>query len=187
MIVVSSLVTMTLSAWPSRVRSTFSSLRPISSETTWPPVRMAMSASIALRRSPKPGALTATELNVPRILLTTSVARASPSMSSAMITSGLPRLHDLLEHRHEVADGGDLRADEEDVRVVEHRFLPLGVGHEVGRDVALVEAHALGELEVDAEGVRLLDGDDAVLADLVDGLGDDLADLLVGRAEMPAT
>src|SRR5437588_377360 len=45
---------------------------------------------IALRRSPNPGALTATERNVPRILLTTSVARASPSMSSAMIRSGLP-------------------------------------------------------------------------------------------------
>ena len=49
-----------------------------------------MSCSMALRRSPKPGALTATDLNVPRILLTTSVASASPSMSSAMITSGLP-------------------------------------------------------------------------------------------------
>ena len=68
----------------------FSSLRPTSSVMTWPPVRMAMSASIALRRSPKPGALTATDLNVPRILLTTRVARASPSTSSAMITSGLP-------------------------------------------------------------------------------------------------
>ena len=49
-----------------------------------------MSWSIALRRSPKPGALTAADLNVPRILLTTSVARASPSTSSAMMTSGRP-------------------------------------------------------------------------------------------------
>jgi hypothetical protein len=47
-------------------------------------------ASMALRRSPKPGALTATDLNVPRILLTTRVARASPSTSSAMMHSGLP-------------------------------------------------------------------------------------------------
>src|SRR5882724_7857500 len=68
----------------------FSSFRPISSETTWPPVRIAMSPSMALRRSPKPGALTATDLNSPRILLTTSVASASPSTSSAMMTSGLP-------------------------------------------------------------------------------------------------
>ncbi len=49
-----------------------------------------MSPSMALRRSPKPGALTATDLKVPRILLTTRVDRASPSTSSAMISSGLP-------------------------------------------------------------------------------------------------
>ena len=49
-----------------------------------------MSCSMALRRSPKPGALTATDLKVPRILFTTSVDSASPSTSSAMIASGLP-------------------------------------------------------------------------------------------------
>ncbi len=49
-----------------------------------------MSCSMALRRSPKPGALTATDLKVPRILFTTRVARASPSTSSAMMASGLP-------------------------------------------------------------------------------------------------
>ncbi len=69
---------------------TLSSLRPTSSAITVPPVSTAMSCSIDLRRSPKPGALTATELNVPRILFTTSVASASPSTSSAMISSCLP-------------------------------------------------------------------------------------------------
>ena len=49
-----------------------------------------MSSSIALRRSPKPGALTATDLKEPLSLFTTSTARASPSTSSAMIASGLP-------------------------------------------------------------------------------------------------
>ena len=49
-----------------------------------------MSPSMALRRSPKPGALTATDLKVPRILLTTRVDRASPSTSSEMMSSGLP-------------------------------------------------------------------------------------------------
>ena len=82
-----------------------SNLRPISSEITVPPVRIAMSWSMALRRSPNPGAFTATEVNVPRILFTTSVAIASPSMSSAMINSGLPDCHDLLQQRHEVVDG----------------------------------------------------------------------------------
>ncbi len=49
-----------------------------------------MSWSMALRRSPKPGAFTATDLNVPRILLTTKVARASPSTSSDTITRAFP-------------------------------------------------------------------------------------------------
>ncbi len=49
-----------------------------------------MSSSMALRRSPKPGAFTAATFSVPRSLFTTSVASASPSTSSAMISSGLP-------------------------------------------------------------------------------------------------
>jgi chaperonin GroEL (HSP60 family) len=52
--------------------------------------RIAMSSSIAVRRSPKPGALTAATLRPPRSLLTTRVASASPSISSAMMSSGLP-------------------------------------------------------------------------------------------------
>ena len=43
-----------------------------------------------MRRSPKNGALTATAFSVLRIALTTSVESASPSTSSAMISSGLP-------------------------------------------------------------------------------------------------
>src|SRR5699024_5891641 len=57
---------------------------------TWPPVSTAMSPSWALRRSPKPGALTATDLKVPRILLTTRVCSAPCSTSSAMTISGRP-------------------------------------------------------------------------------------------------
>ena len=90
MMVVSSLVMSTFFARPSRSRVAFSSLRPTSSLMTWPPVRIAMSCNIALRRSPKPGALTATLLNVPRILFTTSVANASPSISSAMMMRAFP-------------------------------------------------------------------------------------------------
>ena len=53
-------------------------------------VRLLAKSGIALRRSPKPGAFTAADLNVPRILLTTSVARASTSTSSATMSSCLP-------------------------------------------------------------------------------------------------
>ena len=51
---------------------------------------MAISSSIAFLLSPKPGALTAATLRDPLILLTTIVARASPSMSSAIINKGFP-------------------------------------------------------------------------------------------------
>src|ERR671930_1180955 len=94
----------------------------------------------------------------------------------------LAALHDLLEHRQQVLDGRDLLVGDQDVRVLEHRLHAVGVGDEVGRDGALVEAHPLDRLQLDAEGVGLLDGDDALLADGVHRLGDDLADLgVAGR------
>src|SRR3989440_4593962 len=95
----------------------------------------------------------------------------------------LAALHDLLQDRQQVLDRGDLLGGDEDVRVVEDGLHPLRVGPEVRRDVPLVEAHALGELQLQAEGVALLDGDDAFLADLVHRLGDDLADGGVARGD----
>ena len=59
-------------------------------------------------------------------------------------------------------------------------FHALGVGDEVGRDVAAVELHALDVLGLEGQALALLDGDDAVLADLVHHLGDQVADLRVG-------
>src|SRR3712207_8882325 len=60
-------------------------------------------------------------------------------------------LHDLLEQREQVADGADLVADEQEVRILDHGLHALGVGHEVRRDVALVEAHALRSEEHTSE------------------------------------
>ena len=74
---------------------------------------------------------------------------------------------------------GDLAGGQEDVRILEHGGLVVLVGDEVRGDVALVEAHALGEFKVQAEAVVVLDGHDAVLADLVQGLGDLLADFRI--------
>ncbi|CKO15720.1 Uncharacterised protein [Mycobacterium tuberculosis] len=87
---VSSLLTTTRRAEPSTSKPTSRSTMPASGLTTWPPVTTARSSRNALRRSPKYGPLTATAFNVLRIALTTSVANASPSTSSATISSGLP-------------------------------------------------------------------------------------------------
>src|SRR6185312_2331193 len=92
-------------------------------------------------------------------------------------------LDDLLEHGQDVLDGTDLLVRDQDVGVVHHGFHALGVRDHVRGQVALVELHALGELEVEAERLALLDVDHAVLADLLDGIGDDVADLAVASRD----
>ena len=61
--------------------------------------------------------------------------------------------------------------------------MTLWVGDEVWRQVALVELHTLNEVEVHAEGVRLFNGDNTVLANLVDRVGDDLANGFVSSRD----
>jgi len=53
-----------------------------------PPVKIAISSKISFLLSPNPGALTAAIFSAPLILLTTNVANASPSTSSAIINKG---------------------------------------------------------------------------------------------------
>ena len=87
-------------AWPSPGSD------PLPRRSPGRPSAMAMSCSMALRRSPKPGALTAATFTMPRMLFTTSVARASPSTSSATISSGRPALATPRARQH-VADVRD--------------------------------------------------------------------------------
>ena len=142
-----------------------------------------MSSSIRLRRSPKPGALTATAEKVPRSLLTTIVASDSPSTSSATIRSGLPAWITCSRTGRTSLTapifwfatrmyGSSSTASMRSASVIMY-----------GRQVALVELHALGELEIEAEGLALLDVHDAVLADLLDRVGDDVADLALARRD----
>src|SRR5204863_5893640 len=87
------------------------------------------------------------------------------------------------ENGQEVLDRADLLVGDEDVRLVEHGLHALGVSDHVRREVALVELHPLGELELESEGLTLLDVDDAVLADLLDRVGDDVPDLPLARGD----
>ena len=139
-----------------------------------------MSSSIALRRSPKPGALTAVVFRMPRMLFTTSVASASPSTSSAMISSGLPALATCSSTGSRSRMLRDLLVVQEDVRVFQDGDLLVRVVDEVRRDVAAVELHAFDEVELVLEALAVFDGDHAFLADLVHRFGDRLADRLVG-------
>ena len=89
----------------------------------------------------------------------------------------------LLERREHVLDARYPLVGDQDEWVLKDRFHPIGIGDEVGREVAAVELHALGVLGLEAERLALLHGDDAVLADLVHHLGDDRADLGIGGAD----
>src|SRR5579863_5993249 len=91
----------------------------------------------------------------------------------------LAALDRLLEDREDVTDRADLGVGDQDVGVLEDSLHTILVGDHVGRDIALVELHALSELEVHAEGLAFLDVHDAVLADLVDRVCDHVADLLI--------
>src|ERR671925_661229 len=139
MIVVVSLSTTTLRARPSCESFVFSSLRPISSVIT------------EARRLDGDGGERAAQLvdDDRRERLALDVLGHDQQRAAL--------LDHLLEHGQEVLDGADLLVRDQDVRVVEHGLHALGVGDHVGREVALVELHALGELELEPEGLAVLD------------------------------
>src|SRR6202022_2708960 len=91
----------------------------------------------------------------------------------------LAALGDLLQQRQQVFHRADFLFVDQNVGVLERNFHALGIGHEVGREVAAVELHAFNHVQLGLEGLGLLDGDDAILADLLHGLGHDVADGLV--------
>src|SRR4051812_17324839 len=95
----------------------------------------------------------------------------------------LAGLNHLLEHGEQVLDGPDLLVRDQNVRVLEDCLHALGVRDHVRRQIALVELHALGELELEAEGLALLDVHDTVLADLLDRVREDVADLTIARRD----
>ena len=157
----------------------FSSLMPRSSVMARPPVRMAMSSSMALRRSPKPGRLDGRGLQ-----RATQLVDDERGQRFALDVFGddeqrAAHAGDLLEDRQQVLHRADLLLVDQDDGVLEHHFHALGIGHEVGRQVAAVELHALDHVQRRLERLGLFDGDDAVLADLLHRFRDDLADGLV--------
>ena len=86
---------------------------------------------------------------------------------------------DLLQHGHQILHQTDLLVGEKDVRLVEDGFHPLGVGGEIRGDVALIEAHALSDLEFGLHGLALFEGNHTFLANLVHGIGNHLADFFI--------
>ena len=109
--------------------------------------------------------------------------QASPSTSSAMMSTGLPDSAALLRAGTNVAGAADFLFVDQDVDIIQDGFLAWWFGDEVRAEVTLVELHAFDEFNGGVEAFAFFDGDDAVFADLFHGVGDHLADLgvLVGR------
>ena len=91
----------------------------------------------------------------------------------------LAGLHDGLEDGQHRLQRGELLLVDENVGVLELGDHLLGVGDEIGREIAAIELHALDDVEFGHSGLRLLDRDHALVADLFHRVGDHLADRLV--------
>jgi hypothetical protein len=91
----------------------------------------------------------------------------------------LARLHDGFQDRQHGLQARQLLLVQQHIGVLELRHHLLGIGDEVGRKIAAIELHAFDDLDLGLERLRLLDRDDAFVADLLHGLRDHLADLAV--------
>src|SRR5271170_3255563 len=81
----------------------------------------------------------------------------------------------LLEQRKEVLHRADLLFVNQDVRLFERDFHPVRIGDEVRAQVTAIELHALDHFQLGLERFRLFDRNHAILANLLHGLGNDVA------------
>src|SRR5690625_388680 len=145
---------------------------------TVPPVRMAMSSSIALRRSPKPGALTAATFSVPQLVHDHRCERLTFDVLCDH-EQGSTRLSDLLEHGKKILHRADLLVVDQHVGVLEDGLHAVRVGHEVGGKVAAVELHAFHDVERRFGTLSLFDRDDTVFTHALERIGDQLTNCRV--------
>src|SRR4029450_1225588 len=92
---------------------------------------------------------------------------------------GLARVRHLLEQGQHLLHDTELFLVDEDEAVFENRLHAVRIGHEVGGEVAPIELHPLDDLEGGVHRLGLLHRDDAILADLFHGPGDEVSDGLV--------
>jgi hypothetical protein len=105
--------------------------------------------------------------------------RIAMSSSLGDDEEGLPGLHHSFKHGQHRLERGELLLVDEDIGVLELGQHLLGVGDEIGREIAAVELHALDHVELGLEALGLFDRDHALVADLLHRVGDHLADRLV--------
>ena len=92
---------------------------------------------------------------------------------------GLVLLGDGLEQGQQILHVRELLLADQDEGLLEHDLHALSVRHEVRREVASVELHSFDHLERGLGALAFFDGDHAFSADLLHGLREFVADLLV--------
>ena len=84
-----------------------------------------------------------------------------------------------LKDWEEILHVADFLVVNQDVRIVVDGFHLVGVGHEIGGNVASVELHAFHHFDLRRGAFGLLDGDDTLLLDLLHRFGDNCTDRVV--------
>ncbi len=92
---------------------------------------------------------------------------------------GFAGLHHRFKNREQGLQRRQLLLMDENVGVFELGDHLLGIGDEIGREIAAVELHAFDDVELGLEALCLLDRDDALVADLLHRRRDHFADRLV--------
>ena len=178
-IVVLSLSEVTRRALPRSSTVTESSLRPTSSEMTLPPVRMAISSSIALRLIAESGGFDGQDIDRAAQLVDYQCGQGFAIDILGDDEQVLGNLEDFLKGGQDIDDGRNFLIGNENVGVFDDGFHLLGIGDEIGADIAAVELHTFDEFGLEFEALGFFDGDNAVLADLFHNLGNEVADFVV--------
>ncbi len=74
---------------------------------------------------------------------------------------------------------GDLLVGNQDEGIFKGAFHALGVGREVGRNVALIKAHPFSDFQLCRHRLAFFQGDHAFTTDFIHGFGNHLADFFV--------
>src|SRR5262249_20961878 len=91
----------------------------------------------------------------------------------------LAGLYDRFKQRQQLLQGRQFLLVDEDVGVFHLRPHLVGIGDEVGGDIAAVELHALNHVELGLQRLRLFNRDHAFVANLLHGLGEEVTDLAI--------
>ncbi len=88
-------------------------------------------------------------------------------------------LLDFLQQRDQLGGRGNLVLVNQDKCLFQLDRHLIRIGDEIGRKIPAVKLHSLDNVDVGLEALAFLDGDDAILADALERIGHDVADLAV--------